>query len=152
MTETPEGITGITESAAQAAQSLRVLLGRLRRRVREAYDNQELTPSQTSVLSRLFNDGDATASDLAAAERVRPQSMAAIIAVLVERDFVQRRPDPHDGRRQLISLTDAGREFFQGGRQAREEWLARELQDLYTEDERRTVNEALVLLERLITP
>jgi hypothetical protein len=37
----------------------------------------------------------------------------------------------------------------QGTRRAREEWLARSLQDRYTEPERRTILEALTLLDRL---
>ncbi|MFJ4923495.1 MarR family winged helix-turn-helix transcriptional regulator [Streptomyces sp. NPDC088725] len=147
--ETPGGIS---ESAARAARDLRVVVGRVRRRAKEVSGNDELTPSQTSVVSRLARAGAASASGLAAAEGVRPQSMAAILAALDERGLIRRRPDPDDGRRQLVSLSEAGRELHQGGRQAREEWLTRSLQDLYTESERRTINEALALLERLTNP
>jgi DNA-binding MarR family transcriptional regulator len=142
----------ITESAARAARDLRVVVSRVRRRLKEVYDAGDLTPSQTSVLSRLDKDGAASASDLAAAERVRPQSMAATLAALDERGLIQRRADPDDGRRQLISLSDAGREFIDDSRQAREEWLTRAFQDRYTEAERQTLVEALALLDRLTQP
>jgi DNA-binding MarR family transcriptional regulator len=146
------GVVEISESAARAARDLRVVVSRVRRRLKEVYDSGDLTPSQTSVLSRLDKDGSASASDLAAAERVRPQSMAATLAALDERGLIQRRADPGDGRRQVISLTDAGREFIDDSRQAREEWLSRAFQDRYTEAERRTLVEALALLDRLTRP
>jgi DNA-binding MarR family transcriptional regulator len=139
----------ITEQAVRAAAELRVLIGRLRRRLREVAGAGELTPSQLSVLSQLDKQDGASASDLAALERVRPQSMAATLAALDQQGLVRRDPDPEDGRRQLVSLSPAGREVVQGTRQAREEWLARALQDRYTEPERRTILEALALLDRL---
>ncbi|GAA2482902.1 MarR family transcriptional regulator [Winogradskya humida] len=125
------------------------MVGRLRRRLKEVAGLDDLTPSQTSVLSRLSKDGAASASDLAAAERVRPQSIAATLAVLAERAMIERRPDPHDGRRQLISLTTHGRELIEGSRQAREEWLAKALDERCTEQERQTIIAALALLEKV---
>lgn len=73
---TDEGV-GISDSAARAAQDLRVVFSRLRRRIREVAETQDLTPSQVSALTLLSKSGAATASGLAAAEGVRPQSMAA---------------------------------------------------------------------------
>ena len=139
----------MADPSAQAAHDLRVLFGRLRRRLKEVASVGDLTASQTSVLSRLVKDGPATASDLAAAERVRPQSVAATLAALHERGLIERRPDPADGRRQLISLSEAGDEMLAGGRQAREEWLTRAFQERFTAAERATVAAALALLERL---
>ena len=86
---------------------------------------------------------------MATAERVRPQSVAATVAALEERALVRRDPDPDDGRRQRVSLTDTGRELFLGRRRGAEEWLARALQDEFTEAERATILEATALLERL---
>jgi DNA-binding MarR family transcriptional regulator len=142
-------VAAISEPAVRAAHDLRVVLSRLRRRLREVAGTQDLTPSQTSVLSRLDKDGAASASALAAAERVRPQSMAAILRALDQHGFIQRHPDPADGRRQLVTLTAAGHERLRGDRLAREEWLARALQDRYTDAERRTITAALALLDRL---
>lgn len=139
----------LTASAVHAAHEVRVGLSRLRRRLRETDDRRELTPSQTSLLSRLNRDGPATASALAAAERVRPQSVATTIAVLEERALVQRRPDPTDGRRQVVSLTAEAHALLASTAAAREEWLTRALQERLTEAERRTVIEAMALLERV---
>src|SRR4051812_37010130 len=102
-------MTEIPASATRAAGEVRTVYSRLRRRLREVADLGDLTPSQTSVLSRLAKDGPATASVLATLERIRPQSMAATLAAIAERGLIERTPDPTDGRRQQISLTDEGR-------------------------------------------
>ena len=143
-------MTEIPASAVRAASDVRTVLSRLRRRLREVASLGDLTPSQTSVLSRLEQGSPASASDLAAAERVRPQSMAATLAAIDQFGLIKREPDPADGRRQLISLTDTGRDRIAGSRRAREEWLTRTLADDYTEAERQLIIEALALLGRLV--
>src|ERR1700733_4369567 len=148
----PEVVKDVAPSAVRAAREIRVVVGRLRRRLKETYDNGDLTPSQTSLLSRLDKDGAATASALAAAERVRPQSVAATLSTLDERGLIERRPDPGDGRRQLVSVSAAGRAFLDDKRRIGEEWLARALNERFTEPERRSVIEAMALLERLAHP
>ncbi|MET8246474.1 MarR family transcriptional regulator [Streptomyces sp. NPDC005202] len=145
-TEVPAGISA---SAARAARDLRVVFSRLRRRIREVAQDEDLTPSQVSALTLVGKHGAATASALASAEGVRPQSMAATLAALEQHGLIRRSPDPDDGRRQLVTLTEGGRERIEGNRQVREEWLTRALEDRYTEDERHTLIEALALLERL---
>ncbi|MFJ9029512.1 MarR family winged helix-turn-helix transcriptional regulator [Streptomyces sp. NPDC102274] len=147
MASTPDGVS---ESAARAAREVRVVFSRLRRRMRETYDPGDLTPSQTSVLSRLDKDGEASVSDLAAVERVRHQSVAATVGVLVERGLVSRRQDPADGRRQLVFVTDGGHSFLEDRRRAGEGWLTRALEDQCTEEERRTLLAATALLERIV--
>ncbi|MEV0704095.1 MarR family transcriptional regulator [Saccharopolyspora sp. NPDC050389] len=139
----------VSESAIHAARELRTTVGRLRRRLKQTYDAEGLTPSQTSVLSRLGKHGPASTSDLAAAEGVRHQSIAATLSALDKRGLIERRADPDDGRRQLVSVSDTGHAFLKDKRRARDEWLARTLHDRYTEGERQAVREALVLLERL---
>jgi DNA-binding MarR family transcriptional regulator len=136
--------------AASLADDVRVVFGRLRRRLRETYDTRELTPSQTSILSRIGKQGPSSASELAAAERIRPQSAAATLAALEERGFVTRAQDPNDGRRQLVSLTDAGRAFLDDKQRAGQEWLTRALSERLTDAERATVAEALTILGRLV--
>ncbi|MET7572866.1 MarR family transcriptional regulator [Streptomyces sp. NPDC005492] len=140
---------GISDSAARSARDLRVVLSRLRRRIREVATDEDLTPSQESALTLVGKHGAATASALASAEGVRPQSMAATLAALDQHGLIRRNPDPEDGRRQLVTLTEAGRERIEDNRQVREEWLARAFEDRYTERERRTILDALTLMERL---
>jgi DNA-binding MarR family transcriptional regulator len=63
--------------------------------------------------------------------------------------LIERSPDPGDGRRQIISLTPAGAARAEDTALAKEEWLARALQDQFTEDERRIVVQAMSILDRL---
>ena len=143
----------VSESAVRAARELRTVFGRLYRQFKEVAGNDsELTPSQASILSRLGKDGDASASDLASAERVRPQAVAATLAALTERGLVRRTPDPGDRRRQLVSLTHAGRALFDDAQRAGNEWLSVALQQKYTEAERRALIAAIALLDRLNQP
>ncbi|MGW2324716.1 MarR family winged helix-turn-helix transcriptional regulator [Streptomyces sp. NPDC001700] len=147
MAETPQ--SGMSASSVRAAHEIRVVVGRLRRRFRESYDTEGLTPTQTSVLSRLRRDGPSSASALATAERVRPQSMAMTLGALDERGFIQRRPDPDDRRRQLISVSEAGQAFLEDKQRAGEEWLSQALESGFTEDERQAILGSLALLDRL---
>jgi DNA-binding MarR family transcriptional regulator len=125
------------------------MFSRLRRQLREVSTGGDLTPSQTAVLTRLWKEGASSASALAAAERVRPQSMATILAGLTRHGLIRRAPDPQDGRRQVISLTAAGRRRAESDRQVREEWLARAMQERYSERERRVILDGLALLQRV---
>ena len=139
----------VSRSAATTAREVKVVFSRLRRRYRGLGLTDDLSGSQAGVLTRLHQEGPSSASVLANAETVSHQAIGAILAVLKTRGFIQRSPDPTDGRRQLISLTAAGVAQAENTTSAREEWLARALQDRLTEDERRLVRNAMELLNRL---
>ena len=98
----------VSRSAATTAREVKVVFGRLRRRLRALALVDDLSPSQAAVLTRLHREGPSSTSVLARAEAVSHQAIGAILAVLDNRGFIHRSPDPADGRRQLISLTDAG--------------------------------------------
>ena len=136
----------MTEPTA-LANDLRLVLGRLIRRLRA--ERRGLTLGQVTVLGRLDREGPAGTSDLAAGERVRPQSMAATVAALAAAGLVERRPDPVDRRRILIALTEHGRETLAADRRRRDAWLAEALQNDLSERERAVLAEAATLLARI---
>ena len=76
-----EGDAGPARASVLAGE-LRVVVGKLIRRLREQVSPGDFTWSQLSVLKRLERDGPATVTTLARAEGVRPQSMGATVAVL----------------------------------------------------------------------
>ena len=125
------------------------MFSRVRRKLSEVATADDLTPSQTAVLIRLVKDGPASTSQLAGAERVRPQSRATTLAGLDRHGLIGRKPDPDDGRRQLITLTPRGSRHAESDRKVRDEWLVQAMQHRYTERERQVINEALSLLQRL---
>jgi DNA-binding MarR family transcriptional regulator len=133
----------------RTAEAVVVTVGRLRRRIRDLSAAEDLTPSQRSVLARLAKEGPATASALAAGEHVRPQSMAATLAVLLELGHVERTDDPHDGRRRVVSLTASGAAWVRGNRAAKQEWLADTLAEQCSNDERAIVLAAMDILQRV---
>ncbi len=91
------------------AGALQVSLGLLRRRLRQAQAEGQLTLPETSALARLDRGGPATPSALAKLEQISPQSMGATLGALEAGGLVERRPDPGDGRRAVMSLTKAWR-------------------------------------------
>ena len=107
------------------------------------------TRDPPSVGIRLVKDVPASTSQLAGAERVRPQSMATTLSGLDRHGLIERKPDPDDGRRQLITLRPRGRRHADGDRKVRDEWMVQAMQGRYTERERQVIIEALSLLQRL---
>jgi DNA-binding MarR family transcriptional regulator len=142
----------VSRSAATTAREVKVVFSRLRRRIYGLALSDDLSGSQAAVLTRLHKEGPSSASALASAEAVSHQAIGPILAVLETRGYIQRSPDPTDGRRQVVSLTAAGVAQAEHTTSAREGWLARALQDRLTEDERRVVRHAMALLNRLAEP
>jgi DNA-binding MarR family transcriptional regulator len=136
--------------ASDLARDLRSLVGKLKRRLREQATVGDLPPSQVSVLLRLERDGPATASSLARAEGMRPQSMGPLIAALESASLVSGAPHPTDGRQTLLSLTDTCRQWVEEGRAARQDWLTRTLQARLSPGEQGKLAEAVELLKRLV--
>jgi len=108
-----------------------------------------MTPTQASVLTRLSKVASATVGELAGAEQVSHQATVKTVAALEQAGLLRRDPDPADGRRQLISLTEDGRTRAHGERHARQEWLARALLDLGSPEEIRAVQIAAELLGKV---
>ena len=135
------------KSTLLLAHDLRETLGKLVRRVR-------LEPGPPThimtVLGRLDREGPAGVSDLAAAQRMRPQSMAQTVREMESAGLVSRRPDPDDGRRAFVELTAEGRKRLKAARAAREDWLAQALDRELDASERESVREALELLVRVV--
>jgi DNA-binding MarR family transcriptional regulator len=131
------------------AGELRVVIGQLRRRLREQASFGDLTWSQTSVLSRLDREGPATVTSLARAEGMRPQSMGATVSALEAAGLVSGSLDPKDGRQTILSLTAACQEWIKAGRAAKEDWLFRAIQSKLSPEELGQLARAVELLKRL---
>ena len=132
----------------RAGCDLRVVLGRIVRRLRQGHAAGELTLSEISVLSRLDRDGPTTPGALADEERVRPQAMGATLAALEQRLLVQRRAHPDDGRCVVMSVTTAGQEILVDRRCANTQRMARALVEFDPTEQDRLVA-AIPLLEKL---
>lgn len=138
-----------TTHPSVVAGELRVVLGQLVRRLREQADGSDLTRSQASVLGRLDRDGPTTATALARAEGLRPQSMGTIVAALEAAGLVAGSPHPRDGRKTILSLTETAREHFRTGRLAREDWLIQAMSAALTPAELDQLSASIGLLKRI---
>ncbi|PWI20477.1 MarR family transcriptional regulator [Streptomyces sp. Act143] len=105
--------------------------------------------SQLAALHRVAAGPPMTTSDLAAAEYMKPQSMAQTLAVLEKQGLVSRAPDPGDGRRVLFSATRRGQDEVEQWLQAREAWLTEAIDGTLTGVERTALGVLVTILERL---
>ena len=136
-------------NVGQVAAALRVSVGLLVRRMRQIPVEGELTLSETSALARLDRGGPTTPGALAKQEQISPQSMGATLAALEARGLIERAPDPDDGRRAVMSITDAGLALLRSRRNAKVQQLARALSTDFTPDELDQLAAVAPLLERL---
>ena len=111
------------------AEDLRVLVGKLRRRLREEAHVGDFTPSQVQVLSLLEREGPATVTTLARIQGMRPQSMGETLSVLKAAGLVSGAPDPNDGRQtERIEIFD-----FPGNRSEYRGYCATLMKDVSAE-------------------
>jgi len=139
-------VVAVGIDSSMLAAELRVVLGQFIRRLRV---ENRFPLMHGTVLGRLDREGPLSTADLAAAERVRQQSMAQTVSELESQGLITRSPDPSDKRRTLLELTDEGRSVLIEDRRRREGWLAGAIEGELSVDEQDTLNEAVRLLARL---
>jgi DNA-binding MarR family transcriptional regulator len=137
------------EYVERVAAAVRISVGMLVRRTRQMRVDDDLTLPETAALARLDRGGPATASALAKQEQISPQSMGATLAGLEARGLVGRRGDPHDGRRVVLSVTEAGSHVLWNLRNARTQQFAAALSSGFTRAEIDHLMAAAPLIERL---
>jgi DNA-binding MarR family transcriptional regulator len=107
------------------------------------------TGLELGVLANLHRRGPMSPGELAAAERIQPQSLTRTLAGLEADRQLARSQDPEDGRRSLLQITDAGRAALRDDMQRRDAWLTDAMTRELTVTERELLRLAGELLERL---
>ncbi|GAB7540015.1 MarR family transcriptional regulator [Burkholderia sp. 3C] len=138
------------DQADALATSLRTVISKLKRAMRAQAGRGDLSTTQALVLLRLEREGSGSVSELARAEGIRTQSMGTAIAPLETMGFIAGTPDPADGRRTILRLTDAGRSWIERARSARQDWLSKTLRARLSPAEQAQLTSAVALLERLV--
>lgn len=131
------------------AAGLRSVVSRLKRNLRARTGHGDLTATQTAVILRLEREGPMSVSELARADGIRTQSMGTAVAPLEAAGMIEGAPDPADGRRTILSLTDACRAALAQGRSVRQDWLSRTIRARLSAAEQQQLADAMALLERL---
>ncbi|WP_052889398.1 MarR family winged helix-turn-helix transcriptional regulator [Thermogemmatispora carboxidivorans] len=77
----------------------------------------DLRPTHFVLLQQLRPEG-MRVTELASLAQMTKQSMGAIVDYVEERGYIERIPDPRDGRARLVRLTPRGREVERVARAA----------------------------------
>jgi len=131
------------------AEAVRRATIRLGRRLQAERPEASLSLAQVSVLGHLHRRGPMTPGELAAADRLQPQSLTRVLAGLERAGLVARQPDERDRRRSRIALTDLGLAALVQDMRPRDEWLAAAIAGELSPVERDLLRLAAPLLERL---
>ena len=132
----------------RSEDDLRIAILRLSRRMRLERAGEDVTDGQLSVLFVLWKEGPQTLGSLAEHDRVTPPSMNRTVNALVEAALVTRESSPDDGRKVLITATEAGLEIARETKRRRVAWFARQL-DTLTPQERASIDAATPILRQL---
>ena len=135
----------VDELAAELFDGISLVI----RSMRQLRAPGELSLPERAALGRLDRAGSATSAELARIEQITPQAMGNTLAGLEDRGLIERNADPHDGRRIIMSLTDAGRAILRDKRNTRARQVAAALDAGFTPAELDTLRAAAPLLQRL---
>ena len=125
-----------TRTDAGLAIAMRISVSRLARRLKVEQrlgvggPDAALSDIQLAALSALERHQAMTPGELAEYEKVQPPSMTRVIAVLEERNLVQRTAHPTDRRQVILTVTTEGRALVHRVRRRKEAWLAQRLDEL----------------------
>lgn len=109
----------VAAGADESVQRVITAVHRLSRRLNQWYDQKladlKVSGGEWTVLSEIARaDGNwLTPTQLADAAHVAPSSMTHRLDRMVERDLVQRTPDPSKRNRILVALTPAGWQLYE---------------------------------------
>ncbi|GAB2709151.1 MarR family winged helix-turn-helix transcriptional regulator [Kitasatospora kifunensis] len=146
MSTDPSADPSTDPQTLQLAADLRATVGDLVRRVRV---DSVLPQSQVGALGWLVREGPHTTAELADRQRVRHQSMARTVTLLLQAGLIRQQPHPTDGRKVVLSATEAGVERLHEQRRRREQRLAEAIERELTEQERLILRQAVELLRRI---
>jgi len=94
-------------------RTARLMVEELARRL-EADGFGEIHPGYHALFENI-DPGGTRLTELAARAEMTHQSMSELVATLERRGWVERRPDPSDGRARLVCLTPEGRRLTARG-------------------------------------
>jgi DNA-binding MarR family transcriptional regulator len=137
------------EDLLQAAAVVRRGTTRLARRLRMERQQAEGTLLELAILAHLSRRGPMAPGELAAAERLQPQSLTRALARLERDGLAARAADHEDRRRSRLTVTEAGRAMLGRDMQQRDAWLAAAMGQELTGAERGLLRLAGELMDRL---
>jgi DNA-binding MarR family transcriptional regulator len=141
--------TPIAIDTVEVANALRPVLLRVGRELRREARSEGISPEQVSLLVGVKYSPGIGIRDLAAHERISPPALTKHVDRLERDGLVTRTPNPDDGRRIGLTLTEEGDRVLRRVRSRRTAWLATRLRGL-DQAELAAVEAAIEPLSRLL--
>ena len=141
------GPPAAANNTAEISHEFRLANGRLARRLRQEKAENELGSGQFSALGVLYVHGPLTLTELSEFERVTPPSMTRTVKCLVDAGLVTRTDSALDGRKIVLSTTDAAAEIMTETRKRRDAWLVQRVAQLSPEQHRVLAEATLIMKE-----
>jgi DNA-binding MarR family transcriptional regulator len=117
----------ITEATADELLDVIRTVVRAGRTARLGLESEDMPAWKAAVLGMLAREGEQRLGQVATYLEVDPSVASRQVATLEQLGLVTRRPDPADGRAQLLAVTAAGFAAFDGYRALRARWIAEAL-------------------------
>jgi len=133
----------------ELAAQLRSVATRLTRQIRKQNIRTDFSNSEILTMALLDQYGKLLPSDLAELERVSKQAISQIINRLFEAGYVQRDIIETDKRKVVISLTEKGSTMLAETRRIKEEWLAKAMSEVFSNEELALIKAFLPFLQRI---
>jgi DNA-binding MarR family transcriptional regulator len=138
------------ECAAQILKTVPMMLGAIRRRIRQDNPAARVSMPQFGILIFLRRNEGATLSDLADHLGLLRPTMSKMVHAMVERGLVTRQAHPRDRRRVRLGLTEAGKQCFDA-HESRMRLSLAEMIKPFSAEERQTVTRAMLIVQAAST-
>jgi DNA-binding MarR family transcriptional regulator len=123
----------------------------LNRRLRREQPGVEGLPTAALVVLTLAARAESPQRPGQLAEELQMTSpnMAAALRTLEESGMISRQPDPTDGRKVFVQVTERGRDVVDQTSSSRHAWLRDAVEEVLSDRERRLLFQAGELIERI---
>jgi len=135
-----------------SVRAVRYGVMQLARRMRLERGDDPLSSSKLVVLGWLVRGGALSPTELAARERVRPQSLTRTLASLEADGLIVRMAGAQDRRQFPVAITEKGLAALNRDMQKRDAWLATAMAERLSPTECEMLRLAAQLMERLAAP
>ncbi|MCU1490740.1 MAG: hypothetical protein JWM85_2145, partial [Acidimicrobiaceae bacterium] len=103
-----QGSAQRAEDEEELAVRVRMMVGRLNRRLERTTAGAGLTSTETVILSTTARRGPVGVSQIAAAEGMNPTMLSRVVRRLEDAGLIVRHGHPEDGRAVVLEATQAG--------------------------------------------
>ena len=108
-----------------------------------------LSGPQLLLLRRIEEEGETTASILAASENVSQQAIAQSLSALRQEGLIETVQDPKDERKSPVRVSEKGKLAINTYLSLHTKWLVRRIESRFAPEELVALERAIAVLERL---